>query len=53
MFLCGFAFIAAHALHAADAPPPPVTDILGRPEKDPGAPLNLERYSPEVLPGRG
>ncbi len=48
----GLVLTAAHALHAA-ASPPPATNTLGRPDKDPGAPLNLERYSPEVLPGQG
>ncbi len=32
---------------------PPATAALARPATDPGAPLNLETYSPVMLPGRG
>jgi PQQ-like domain len=37
----------------ASAANPPATSALGRPADDPGAPLNLESYSPESLPGNG
>src|SRR5271168_4040624 len=31
----------------------PATDPLARPANDPGAPLNMESYSPDTLPGNG
>ena len=40
-------------LPAAAAPNPPATAALARPATDPGAPLNLESYSPALLPGNG
>lgn len=43
--------IAAVALNSAAAPP--ATSALGRPASDPGAPLNMDSYSPATLPGRG
>ena len=42
---------AAVTLHAAAATPvAPATDPLARPATDPGAPLNMESYSPATLP---
>lgn len=45
--LCGLALAA----WAASAATPPATDPLARPVNDPGAPLNMESYSPAALPG--
>ena len=51
---CGLAFgaISPSKASAADAIAP-AASALGRPPNDPGAPLNLEAYSPDSLPGNG
>ena len=49
--LCGLAFAALNA--SAAATNSPATDPLARPANDPGAPLNMESYSPDTLPGNG
>lgn len=47
--LAGLALGAVAAFHASAA----ATNALARPANDPGAPLNLESYSPAILPGKG
>ncbi len=55
-FTC-LAFVLGASLNvwaATSAPtPPPATVALARPANDPGAPLNMEAYSPAELPGNG
>jgi hypothetical protein len=51
--LCGFALgvvAVSNASAAAGVTNSPATDPLARPAKDPGAPLNMESYSPATLP---
>ena len=49
-----FTLVAGAALNASAADTKsPATNALARPADDPGAPLNLESYSPPTLPGDG
>ena len=51
---CSLAVAAVAALNAPAANTIlPATNALARPFHDPGAPLNLESYSPAMLPGKG
>ena len=52
-FLCCGPVLGAFAAWTAAAANPPATSALNRPANDPGAPLNLESYSPATLPGDG
>jgi hypothetical protein len=52
--LSGLALLAVAVSNASAAVTnAPATDPLARPANDPGAPLNLESYSPAMLPGNG
>jgi PQQ-like domain len=51
---CCFCSLAIAALNASAAVTnSPATNALARPANDPGAHLNLESYSPAMLPGKG
>ena len=50
----GTLILGAATAAAAPVPAnPPATAALERPANDPGAPLNLDSYSPAILPGKG
>jgi hypothetical protein len=46
-------FLGSLLAFLAAAATPPATAPLDRPASDPGAPLNMPSYSPDVLPGKG
>ncbi len=53
-YLFSFITAASAALNVSAADTgSPATNALARPANDPGAPLNLESYSPATLPGDG